>query len=111
MVTQEIEEFCGAYIDDENGRLVVTDIADADNYYNAQSVFPQGDYHLYDLTFFYSNLKDNVADRVEAFTKNNDDWRAILYGIACFDKLVNWKTKSALAGATLGVAFFIAHSI
>jgi len=69
VVTQEIEEFCGAYIDDENGRLVVTDIADADNYYNAQSVFPQGDYHLYDLTFFYRNLQDNVADRVEAFTK------------------------------------------
>ena len=30
-------------------------------------VLPDGSFHLYDLTFFYNNLKENVAKRIAAF--------------------------------------------
>lgn len=67
-VTQEIPAYCGAYLDPQSGLLVVTEAEDLDALYGAtDTICLAGDYHLYDLSFFYRNLQKNVADRVESF--------------------------------------------
>ncbi len=67
-VTQELPAYCGAYLDPDSGKLIITE---ADNleelYVSTGSPFPAGDYHMYDLYFFYRNLQKNIADRVESF--------------------------------------------
>ena len=66
-ITEEIPNYCGAYID-ENGKLIVTEAADLEELYAAEnSIFPQGDYHLNDVNFFYRNLQQNIKNRVEKF--------------------------------------------
>ena len=60
-----VEGFCGAVIG-ERGQLIVADI-DASDYPPGLAVFPEGALHLYDITFFYTNLKDNVAVRTAAW--------------------------------------------
>ena len=68
-VIEETPAYCGAYLDSESGRLVITDAEDLDELYGADSgIFPQGDYHMYDLTFFYRNLQENVEKRIETFS-------------------------------------------
>ena len=64
-VTEEIPAFCGAYLDHERGTLKVTGVDPAD-YPPGLSIFDEGVYHLYDYQFFYRNLQENVAVRVEA---------------------------------------------
>lgn len=67
-VKEEIPAFCGAYIDEKTGFLVATGIDDPDKYaVKGIGVLPDGSFHLYDLTFFYNNLKENVAKRIAAF--------------------------------------------
>ena len=56
---------CGAYIGDR-GQLVVTDVK-AEQYPPALTIFPEGAYHVYDSMFFFTNLKENVADRTAAW--------------------------------------------
>ena len=63
-VKNEIPQLTGAYIDQNRGTLRVTDIVPADY---SNSLFPDGVYHLYDYQFFYRNLQNNVAVRVESF--------------------------------------------
>ena len=63
-VKNEIPQLTGAYIDQNRGTLRVTDIVPADY---SSSLFPDGVYHLYDYQFFYRNLQNNVAVRVESF--------------------------------------------
>ena len=63
-IKQEIPELTGAYLDETRGTLRVTDI-DPSEYSN--SLFPDGVYHLYDYQFFYRNLQENVAVRLESF--------------------------------------------
>ncbi len=58
---EPIPGFCGAYIG-TRGELIVTDIDPAD-YPAGAGIFPKGSYHVYDNMFFFTNLKDNVADR------------------------------------------------
>ena len=67
-VKEEIPAFCGAYIDEKTGILVATGIDDPEKYaVKGIGVLPDGSFHLYDLTFFYNNLKENVAKRIAAF--------------------------------------------
>ncbi len=66
-ITEEIPQFTGAYIDETRGVLIAPDVIPAD-YTN--TLFPDGVYHLYDYQFFYRNLQENVALRVETFLKN-----------------------------------------
>lgn len=59
------EHLTGCYIDPERGTLKVTDIS-SDGYNPGPSCFEKGEYHLYDFMFFYQNLKENVAVRINA---------------------------------------------
>ena len=45
---------------------MVTDI-NSSEYPPGPDVFHEGSYHLYDYMFFFNNLKENVADRAEAY--------------------------------------------
>ncbi len=65
-IKQEIPQLTGAYLDAERGTLIVTDIEPSDY---SNSLFPDGVYHLYDYQFFYRNLQQNVAVRLESFLK------------------------------------------
>ena len=62
---EPIPGLCGAYIGNR-GQLIVTDITAAD-YPPGLDIFPEGAYHLYDYMFFFTNLKENVAARTEAW--------------------------------------------
>ncbi|MDO4803483.1 MAG: DUF3089 domain-containing protein [Lachnospiraceae bacterium] len=67
-ITEETPEYCGAYLDEKSGRLIVTDIENQDELYQGDNgVFPSGDYHLYDLNFFYRNLQQNIRVRIDSF--------------------------------------------
>ena len=66
-----VEGFCGAVIG-ERGQLIVTDI-DASDYPPGLAVFPEGALHLYDITFFYTNVKDNVAVRTAAWAAQHEE--------------------------------------
>ena len=65
-IKQETPELTGAYLDAVRGTLIVTDIEPGDY---SNSLFPDGVYHLYDYQFFYRNLQENVAVRLESFLK------------------------------------------
>ena len=66
---EPIPELCGAYIG-ERGEIVVTDVTPAD-YPPVLDIFPEGAYHLYDYMFFFTNLKDNVANRTSAWMRGH----------------------------------------
>ena len=58
---EPIPAFCGAYIGDR-GELIVTD--------GTAEEFPaanEGSYHTYDYLFFFENLRENIAVRVNAW--------------------------------------------
>ena len=65
-IKRETPELTGAYLNDVRGTLIVTDIIPSDY---SNSLFPDGVYHLYDYQFFYRNLQENVAVRLESFLK------------------------------------------
>lgn len=65
-ITKEIPNLTGAYIDTERGALKVTDVTLAE-YPAGLSIFEDGIYHLYDYQFFYRNLQENVAVRLDAY--------------------------------------------
>ena len=65
-ITEEIPQLTGAYIDDQRGALKVPDVSPED-YPAGLSIFSDGIYHLYDYQFFYRNLQDNVATRLNAY--------------------------------------------
>ena len=58
----------GCYIDSVRGTLKVPDVTKGD-YPPGPSCFAEGEYHVYDVSFFYQNLKENVAVRLKAFKK------------------------------------------
>ena len=62
---EPIPGLCGAYIGSW-GELVVTDVSPED-YPPGLDIFPKGAYHVYDYMFFFTNLKQNVADRTAAY--------------------------------------------
>lgn len=65
-IISEVDCFCGAYIDESRGVVKVTGIDPAD-YAAVVPGLPEGAYHIYDYQFFYRNLQNNVAARLEAF--------------------------------------------
>lgn len=67
---EPVPELCGAYIG-KRGELVVTDIEKAD-YPPALDIFPEGAYHVYDYMFFFTNLKENLAARAQAWMSAQD---------------------------------------
>lgn len=66
MIVEEIAGLTGAYIDDTRGALKVTDVGPED-YPAGLDLFTDGIYHLYDYQFFYRNLQENVAVRINAY--------------------------------------------
>lgn len=68
-ITEEIDEFTGAYLDDERGTLKVTDVEEA-QYPPQLDIFDEGVYHVYDYQFFYRDLEQNVADRISAYRED-----------------------------------------
>ena len=65
-IVSEIPQLTGAYIDPVRGALKVTDVT-PEEYPPGLSIFPEGVYHLYDYQFFYRNLQQNVAVRLDAY--------------------------------------------
>jgi hypothetical protein len=63
-IKKELPQLTGAYLDENRGTLIVTDITPSDY---SNSLFPDGVYHLYDYQFFYRNLQENVATRLACF--------------------------------------------
>ena len=63
-IKEEIPHLTGAYLDAERGTLRLPDIDPADY---SNSLFPNGVYHLYDYQFFFRNLQQNVAVRLESY--------------------------------------------
>ena len=66
-IKKELPELTGAYLDENRGTLIVPDINPSDY---SNSLFPDGVYHLYDYQFFYRNLQENVAVRLDSFLSN-----------------------------------------
>ena len=66
-IKKELPELTGAYLDEDRGTLILPDIIPGDY---SSSLFPDGVYHLYDYQFFFRNLQENVAVRLESFLKN-----------------------------------------
>lgn len=67
-IVTEIPQLTGAYIDETRGALKVIDVMEED-YPAGLSILDEGVYHLYDYQFFYRNLQDNVAVRVDEYGK------------------------------------------
>jgi hypothetical protein len=63
-IKQETPALTGAYLDAARGTLRVTDITPSDY---SSSLFPDGVYHLYDYQFFFRNLQENVAMRLDSY--------------------------------------------
>ena len=55
--------------DAERGTLRVTDVIPGDY---SSSLFPDGVYHLYDYQFFFRNLQENVAVRLDNYLKKKN---------------------------------------
>ena len=65
-IVTEIPQLTGAYLDPVRGALKVTDVT-PEEYPPVLSLFSDGVYHLYDYQFFYRNLQENVAVRLDAY--------------------------------------------
>lgn len=65
-ITKEIPQLTGAYIDEKRGALKITDVT-PEEYPAVLNIFEDGIYHLYDYQFFYRNLQENVATRIDVF--------------------------------------------
>lgn len=58
----------GAYLDTERGTLKVPDTDIQVTYYlDGKDTMGEGCYHMYDYTFFYTNLQKNVETRLAAY--------------------------------------------
>ena len=67
-VLSEYNEYCGAYLDEGSGKLIVTGMDNREDLLSRENApYGIGDYHRYDLNFFYRNLKENVSKRVRCF--------------------------------------------
>ncbi len=68
-INTEVKSLCGCYIDEERGIVKVPDVDPAD-FPAIVPGLPEGAYHIYDYQFFYRNLQENVAKRVEVYINN-----------------------------------------
>ncbi|MBP5255586.1 MAG: DUF3089 domain-containing protein, partial [Clostridia bacterium] len=62
---EPIPALCGAYLG-ARGELVATGVT-IEEYPTVLDIFPDGSYHIYDYMFYFENLKDNIAVRVNAW--------------------------------------------
>ena len=67
---EPVPGLCGAYIG-RRGELVVMDI-EKEDYPPGLDIFPEGAYHVYDYLFFFTNLKENLAMRAQAWMAAQD---------------------------------------
>lgn len=70
-IVQEIDHFTGCYIDEARGSLKVTDVPIEDFSLDID-IFGKGDYHWFDLQFFYNNIRENVSKRIEAYLNKTE---------------------------------------
>ena len=71
-IVKEIPHLTGAYIDMKRGALKAPDVS-PEAYPSGLSIFPPGVYHIYDYQFFYRNLQENVAARIEAYFSGENE--------------------------------------
>ncbi len=69
-IVREVAGLTGAYLDNERGTLKVPDVS-PEEYPPSLDLFGDGEYHLYDYQFFYRNLQENVAARVQSYLQGN----------------------------------------
>ncbi len=62
---EPIPGLCGAYIG-PRGEVVATGVT-PEEYPPAIDIFPTGAYHVYDYLFFFTNLRENVLKRLDAW--------------------------------------------
>ncbi len=65
-IQSEVLGLCGCYIEEGRGVVKVTDVTPKE-FPAVLGILPDGAYHIYDYQFFYRNLQENVANRVERF--------------------------------------------
>ena len=63
-----VKNLTGCYIDESRGTLKVPDVS-VDEYPPVLAIFLPGNYHIYNYSFFYKNLQENVSKRINAFLK------------------------------------------
>jgi hypothetical protein len=66
----EAQALTGAYIDPDRGTLICLDVSPED-YPAMQQGFQPGEYHFYDYQFFYRNIQNNVAVRINAWYRQH----------------------------------------
>lgn len=71
-IFKEVPQLTGAYVDMKRGALKATDVS-PEEYPSKQAIIPQGVFHVYDFQFFYRNLQDNVAARIDAYLAEEDE--------------------------------------
>ena len=94
-----VPEFCGAYIDETRGSLIVPEVSTED-YPKGLDIFPDGSFHLYDNMFFYMNLKENVALRVSAYLDACEEEVPLTGGT----DIVRWLTLMTVSAAGLAAS-------
>lgn len=67
VIKSELPALCGCYIDPVRGALKITGVTTEQYPTRFDDLFGAGSYHLYDCSFFFSNLRKNVTDRCEAY--------------------------------------------
>lgn len=65
-IEREVKQLTGCRIDEERGTLKVSDVS-ADDYPPLLAIFFPGNYHVYNYSFFYRNVQENVSKRIDAF--------------------------------------------
>ncbi len=60
-----VDKYVGATVDQTNGILIITGIDEA-SYTSPMPVL--GKFHMYDSDFFFGSIKQNIADRIKAYT-------------------------------------------
>ena len=80
-VIERIPHFAGAYIDQESGALIATDMlnpkSDKIDLVN-MGRWPEQVYHRFDYAFWYANLKANVKKRIDVYLKKYPDVMSVL---------------------------------
>lgn len=58
----------GAAIDPDINTLVIDGLDDGDYFIpSISSLFPQGNYHVYEINLYYLSLQQNIADRIDSY--------------------------------------------
>ena len=71
-IVKEVPHLTGAYVDMKRGALKATNVS-PEAYPAGPAIFPQGVFHMYDYQFFYRNLQENVAARIDAYLAEDDE--------------------------------------